>query len=227
MGVTLYLGLLLLGIANAFGQVLFRYGLLVLGSAFFISWLLIHADAVRLCLKSRSSSSSEMRRFRGIYLVPILLNVALLSLVSSPLCKSVISLMVHNMTGRGLYRIPTGSMQPGLLVGDFVVVELQAYRRVAPSRGEIVMYAQDGSLYAKRVIALGGETIEGRGRRISVDGSTLEDSWKFRGPPAVSAGITEEFGPISIPYESVFVLGDNRSHSRDSRFFGPVPLSQL
>ena len=226
-GVTAYLGLLFVGVTNAVGQVFFRYGLLIFGAAFLISLLLIHADAFRLCLEPVSSCTFAVRRSPAFYVVAVLLNLALLSLLSSPPGHSTISSMVHKVTGRGLYRVPTASMQPGLLVGDFVVVDFLAHGNEALKRGDIVVYAQEGSLYAKRILALGGETIEGRGGRILVDGLILEDPWKFRGGPIIPEGLSQDFGPISVPGESIFVLGDNRDRSRDSRSFGPVPLRQL
>lgn len=100
-----------------------------------------------------------------------------------------------------LYKIPTESMRPRILPGDRILVDNTAYDRVSPQRGDIIVfvYVDDRSKrYIKRIAALPGETVR------SSDGTDLV-----------------------VPHGYVYVLGDNRGHSRDSRVFGPVPLRDI
>ena len=148
------------------------------------------------------------------------------------------------------YHIPSGSMEPQLEVGDRVVVSRVAYRLHEPRRGDIIVFdapprpgADDGGGIAgffeevfqgvglsrpdeteliKRVIALEGEVVEARGGRVIVNGRELLEPYL---PPDVA---TADFGPVTVPTDNVFVLGDNRDDSLDSRFtLGPVPMDRI
>ncbi len=139
------------------------------------------------------------------------------------------------------YHIPSGSMEPQLAVGDRVVVSRLAYRLHDPRRGDIVVFDapevdgdDDGGVLGflgealegvglrrpdekeliKRVIAVGGEEVQARGGRVLVNGRELVEPYL---PPDVA---TADFGPLFVPDGHVFVMGDNRSNSDDSR--GPL-----
>jgi signal peptidase I len=126
------------------------------------------------------------------------------------------------------FRIPSASMQPQLEVGDRVVVSRLAYRLHDPRRGDVVVFpcppAACGDRdddYIKRVIGLPGEQVEGRGGSVWIEGHRLQE-------PYLPAGVvTSAFGPVRVPDDAVWVMGDNRGESADSRVFGPVPRSQL
>ncbi len=132
------------------------------------------------------------------------------------------------------YKIPSGSMIPTLLVGDYILVNRLAYGlRIPytklkffeyrkPKRGDIVVFVfpKDRSKdFIKRVIAVGGETLEIKGRRIFINGKEIDDPWG-RYTTGLSEGI--HIGPVRIPKGYLFVMGDNRDNSFDSRFWGLV-----
>jgi signal peptidase I len=115
------------------------------------------------------------------------------------------------------------SMQPNLHYDQQVMVEKVTYRFLhGPRRGDVVTFelpSEDGALI-KRVVALPGETVEVRNGRVLINGQSLEEPWttQFGGP---------SYPPTVVPPLHIFVLGDNRPNSRDSRYFGLVPIEQV
>ena len=120
--------------------------------------------------------------------------------------------------------IPSASMSPTLRPGDHVVASKLAYRVGEPASGDLAVFrAPDGhGLLLKRVVARGGETVEVRDGELWVAGRRRVEPWVDRG--RVDGAW---FGPIRVPEGHLFAMGDNRSDSRDSRHFGPIPHGDL
>jgi len=115
------------------------------------------------------------------------------------------------------------SMEPNLHAGQRLIVEKISYRFHPPRRGDIVVLRlpeQGGNFLIKRVVGLPGETIEVRDHKVFINGQPLNE-------PYLDRPIRRSMPPRHIPEDSVFVLGDNRGFSNDSRSFGPVPLSNV
>jgi signal peptidase I len=114
------------------------------------------------------------------------------------------------------------SMQPNLYRGDRVIAEKVSYRFHLPHRGDIVVVDRPGNEVSliKRVVALPGETVEVRGGHTFINGQQIEEPWvtNFGGP---------SYSPRVVPPDHVFILGDNRSNSRDSRAIGPVLIDTI
>ena len=114
------------------------------------------------------------------------------------------------------------SMEPNLYRGNRVVLEKVSYRLHPPRRGDVVIANRPGDEVAliKRVIALPGETVEVRGGHVFIDGQAIEEPWvtHFGG---------RTYPPLLVPPDHVYILGDNRPNSRDSRAIGPVPMSTI
>jgi signal peptidase I len=141
------------------------------------------------------------------------------------------------------YRIPTPSMESTLLVGDFLfaskfdyggrlpLTEFRLPGLRAPKAGDIIVfrYPPDPSQnYIKRCIATGGQTIEVRHKRVFVDGEPLDEPYtRFIDPREMSAafGPRDNFGPYTVPAGHLFMMGDNRDNSADSRYWGPVAMN--
>ena len=130
------------------------------------------------------------------------------------------------------FAIPTGSMEPALRQGDHVYAAMTSDHSAGPKRGELVIYTSPETQVQKlsRVIGLPGEQIEVREKVVYINGKRLEDPWGQHLDPHVFTGMEvprDNMLPIEIPADAVFLMGDNRDGSHDSRFSGPVPLSNL
>jgi signal peptidase I len=145
------------------------------------------------------------------------------------------------------FKIPTGSMEENLLIGDHLLVNKFVYgpaataaeRAVLPfdaiRRGDIVVfkYPEDpGRDFIKRVIGLPGETLEVREKRVYIDGQPIDEPYThFLAPPAgfgaggevTPSDVRERYGPVTVPAGHFFVMGDNRDNSQDSRYWGFLP----
>ncbi|HUW01045.1 MAG TPA: signal peptidase I [Acidimicrobiales bacterium] len=121
------------------------------------------------------------------------------------------------------YLIPSGSMQPTLDIGDRVLVNKLSYRSSEPSRGDIIVFKRPPGQpeseikdLIKRVVGLPGETLEAVDGQVLVDGEPIDESYL---PDRTQ---TTNLPQTTVPDHTVFVMGDNRTESFDSRFFGPI-----
>lgn len=130
------------------------------------------------------------------------------------------------------YEIPSGSMEETIMTGDMVFAEKISYRMGSPERGDIVTFADPeipSRILIKRVIATEGETVDLVDGRVVVDGVALVEPY-VRGLP--SYPLTPAFGEdIAYPYTvgegELWVMGDNRTNSQDSRYFGAIDASTV
>ena len=151
------------------------------------------------------------------------------------------------------FKIPTGSMEPNLLIGDHLLVNKLVFgpylsgveRTLLPmqdiTRGDVIVfkYPEDPERdFIKRVIGLPGEQVEVRHKRVYINGRLLEEPYAhyLEQPPAVPEEIEsgperqgaggdprENYGPVTVPPKHYFVMGDNRDNSQDSRYWGFLP----
>ena len=160
---------------------------------------------------------------------------------------ALIAFVVKTFIAQPFY-IPSESMVPQLKVNDRVVVSKLAYHFHSPRRGDIVVFDNPDEVafpkakvhynpvvrvvrdigsavglvqpsteeFIKRVIGLPGETVEGRQGHVFVNGKQVVEPYL---PPGV---VTTDFAPVLVPPGDLWVMGDNRNNSRDSRFFGPI-----
>jgi signal peptidase I len=128
------------------------------------------------------------------------------------------ALFVRTFVAEGVY-VASASMAPTLPQGEHLFLEKVTYRLRPPRRGEVVVFPsplQDGKDLIKRVIALPGETVEIRNKTVSVNGAVLSEKYAvFTRPDEILQG--DNLGPLLVPAGAVFVLGDNRDESGDSR----------
>lgn len=139
----------------------------------------------------------------------------------------VVALVVKTFLIQAFY-IPSESMTPTLKVGDRVLVNKLSYTTGDIERGDVVVFSRPGGAGAdgiedliKRVVALPGETVEGRDGRVYIDGQPLDEGYL---PPGVETSV---FPPYEVPEDHVWLMGDNRGASDDSRRFKGVPVDEV
>lgn len=143
------------------------------------------------------------------------------------------------------FKIPSGSMLPTLLIGDHLLVNKFIYGIrvpfsgkvivpiVDPSKGDVVVFKfpKDRSIdYIKRVVGTPGDTIEIKDKKVIVNGIAVEDTHAHLSSPAIldaQKSPRDNFGPILVPEDRIFVMGDNRDNSYDSRFWGFVDQKDI
>ena len=129
------------------------------------------------------------------------------------------------------YRIPSGSMLETIQLEDRVLSEKISYYFGQPSQGDIVTFKdpEDSSrVLIKRVIATAGQTVDLKDGVVYVDGQALdEDSYTLGKPSYELDSIEDVTYPYTVAEDCIWVMGDNRTDSADSRYFGAVPISSV
>lgn len=138
------------------------------------------------------------------------------------------------------FKIPSGSMLPTLQIGDHLLVNKFIYGIRMPFTGKIIVpiknpkygdvvvfrFPKDRSVdYIKRVIGTPGDTIEIKDKKVFINGKPVENSHAHVSSSVVldaKSGPRDNFGPVLVPDDHLFVMGDNRDNSYDSRFWGFV-----
>ena len=139
------------------------------------------------------------------------------------------------------FRVPSDSMAPGLLAGDHILVNKFIYGghrapaglgKLLPERsvrrGDVVVVRsprEPRQHLVKRCLGLPGESLSFAGERLSIDGRRLDETGYLHRAAGPAAG--GSFGPATVPEDALFLLGDHRRRSQDSRSFGPVPAGSL
>ena len=135
----------------------------------------------------------------------------------------VMAALIHLFLAQAT-RVYGQSMEPNLHTNQRLIVEKISYKFHGPRRGDIVVLEQpncpDCELLIKRVVGLAGEEIEVSGGLVHIDGETIDESYLVE----VTKG---HFGPQRVPPLHVFVFGDNRDASNDSRSFGPIHKDEV
>jgi signal peptidase I len=178
--------------------------------------------------KTKEKKKSKVKEYTESFIIAILIAVFIRTFI---ICA---------------YKIPSESMKPTLLIGDHLLVNKFIYgvkipllRKIIipirePKRGEIVVFIfpNDRSKdFIKRVIGVGGDTIEIKNKKIFINGKEYSDSYGIYSDKKViypaSIQPRDNYGPVTVPKDSIFMMGDNRDNSMDSRFWGFVDLKDV
>jgi len=143
------------------------------------------------------------------------------------------------------FKIPSGSMESTLLIGDHILVNKFIYGikipftsiRVLPikkpQRGEVIVFiypVDKKKDFIKRVVGIEGDTVEIQDKKVFINGSPAESPFAVNTDNDIMPGDVQprdNYGPVVVPEDSLFVMGDNRDHSYDSRYWGFVNLEKI
>ena len=140
---------------------------------------------------------------------------------------------LHELLPVRTFRMPTSSMAPALEKGDYLIARMKPCADSAAKRGDIVIfpYPEDESkLFIKRIVGLPGQRIQIKNKGVFINDRPLDDPWgvyKTNVTIPKHDSPRDNFGPKDIPEGEVFVLGDNRDFSQDSRFFGNIKIKEM
>lgn len=164
--------------------------------------------------------------------------------VEAILIAVIIALFIRTFVVQA-FKIPSGSMKPTLQVGDHILVNKFIYGVKIPylstvvlpvkdpQRGDIVVFkfpVDPRKDFIKRVIALPGDVVEIRDKTIFINARRVNhDFGVFSDPRTIAGNLKprDNLGPITVPKDALFVMGDNRDESFDSRFWGFVPIRDV
>jgi len=146
------------------------------------------------------------------------------------------------------FKIPTGSMEKNLLIGDHLIVNkmqfaptlTRAEAALMPRRdirrGDVIVFKfpqEPDRDFIKRVIGLPGERLELHRKKVFINGTPIDEPYvQFLEPPSTDGppktdDVREEYGPVTVPPHQYFMMGDNRDNSEDSRYWGFMPESYV
>jgi len=205
-----------------------------------IPWLLIIFESIRTA--KRISGAYTLKRYNKWYIYLLLI------LIVQFVDYSTETMIKENIFIKA-YKIPAGSMKPTLMIGDHLLCDLTYYQTNNPARGDIIIfkYPQDENKdFVKRIIGIPGDTIQIKNDDLYVNNKKLAHKYieKYK-DNRIEADRYQEtlgninyqildvfqkheyFGPIVVPEDEYFVMGDNRDNSRDSRYWGTVKRRKI
>ncbi len=187
----------------------------------FFYYLVVH-DAVKLARKI--NHSQEPQPFNKWYFYILFIGI---SFIANETIST--SIKYHVLQS---YKIPSKSMEPFIVKGDHIIVEKWFSKREGLHRGDVIVFPfpkDETRAFIKRVVGLPGEKLKIKNQRIFINGQALDESYAFHSEPVKNEPIylRDNLDQIVIPEGMLFVLGDNRENSQDSRYFGFIEVSKV
>lgn len=205
-------------------------------------------EALEAAVKAKNLKQVELRSGRLAELqgehLPVKKKGTVREYAEAIIIAVVLALFIRTFVVQA-FKIPSGSMENTLLVGDHILVNkfiygvkipltgVRLFPITQPNRGDVVVfvYPVDPSKdFIKRVVAVPGDQVQIRGKVVYVNGEAREEGYAIFQDSHPGMGETEfreNFGPVAVPPGAFFVLGDNRDRSYDSRFWGFVKMDRV
>ncbi|MBQ7501735.1 signal peptidase I [bacterium] len=143
--------------------------------------------------------------------------------LDSFIAAGIVAILLITFVARSFY-IPSQSMVPTLLVKDYLLVDRFSYNFAKPSRGEVIVFRPPENVsknfFIKRVVAVEHDIVEVSEGSLYINGLKVDD-------PHKKEPIESDFPAYRVPEGCIFVMGDNRNNSDDSRYWGPLPLENV
>ena len=155
--------------------------------------------------------------------IPAAARTAIVETLDACLFAALLSLVIITFVVQAFY-IPSGSMEPTLMVDDRILVAKFMYRFKPVHRGDVIVFRYPLNPqrdFVKRVMGLPGDRVQLKDGVVHLDGTVLSEKGYTIKPDFGN------YGPVTVPASQYFVLGDNRNNSEDSRFFGYVPRGNV
>ena len=220
-GISYLAGLDLAYIAFSFLLLKF-YGFILFLSIMIGFILLVLIDAVRGAKRLKAIEPKSYNKWYTYLIIFLISNLAVVPLLRWAVRDNIAK----------AYTTPSSTMAPTLLAGDCLVADMRIYKSQKPQRGNIIIFEypiDPSKQFIKRVIAIEDEKVELINNKIYINDKLLDDPWGhfeagglIKGPP-----ILDTFRPVVVPKDSLFVLGDNRNNSEDSRSWGFLAIKKV
>lgn len=224
-GIVFYsIALLILPLMAVTGLQYQFYGLLALLGFGIAYYLFIAGEALFSAVKKKEIILKSYNRWY-YYLLYVILAFGI-GTITENISKT-------ESLGIKAYEIPTGTMMPTLLSGDHIIVDLKHYKNNIPPKGDIIVfkYPENPSRdFIKRIVATENDVIESKDKIIYINGkAVIEDYIQHVDNEVRPKGNDprDNFEPFTVPRDKVFVMGDNRDQSYDSRYWGYVDKNQI
>jgi signal peptidase I len=176
-------------------------------------------QAGRTAVRQVNANAVQKLRWPCYALATLFISIAIIPAMSKGFPERVLGIRA--------FKIPSDSMSPTIINGDHLMVNMRYYKSHRPKRGDLVVYLmpQFNVLYVKRVVAIGGDMIAVDSQGTILNGERIAEPYVYLdGNPNEEA---KNFGPTTVPTNQVFLMGDNRNHSYDSRYTGTVGVDHV
>jgi len=196
------------------------YGLAIILLIFMCFLLFIIGEAFFTAIKKKEFILKPYNKLYIYLLIILLVN-------STALIPA--NFLTNKVLGFSAYKMPTGSMEPTLCVGDYLVADLKYFKKNELQSGDLVIlqYPKDRTkIFVKRIIALEGEKIEIKSKQVYINDVPLPEGYKVHHDNRIYPG-RDNFGPVIVPSGHCFVMGDSRDNSQDSRNWDSLPLKNI
>ena len=188
-------------------------------------WLFVIGDSLYVSIKEREIQLKSYNK-RSFYILFFLVSLLVNVITEYGIVKEIV--------GLDHFQVPAvKSMNPTLMAGDYAYMDTRYYKTNKPQRNDIIVFKnpEDRSIYSiSRIIATEGDSIQIINKKIFINGKEYTDSHGIFNDPVIYPSSTiqrDNLGPVIISQDSIFVMGDNRDMSVDSRFLGQLNKSDI